>query len=79
MKKESINAKLSPPEIHLISNTQALVDGAAGVLEYDGCLVRISLGCLIVKFCGTGLTIRTLSAEKMTVAGCISGLEFESV
>lgn len=78
MKKELLKEKISPPEIHFISNFSAVIDGADGVLEYDGQLVRLSLGCINVKFCGSGLTIKTFSNDKMTVDGCIAAVEFES-
>ncbi len=62
--------------IEIISNTCALVDGCKGIMEYDENTVRLSLGKKSVCFCGSNLSIKSLSMEQAMVEGLIVNLEF---
>ena len=62
--------------IEIISNTCALIDGCKGILDYDDCTIRLSLGKKSVRFCGNGLSIKSLSMEQAMVEGCIVSMEF---
>lgn len=68
--------ELDTPHIELDSNGQAVVEGCRGIIEYDGNVVRINCGRLIVRFCGDRLTINALSQDVIMVSGSIVSLEF---
>ncbi len=57
-------------------NTEAVVEGCCGVLEYDGATVRIRTPGQIIRFTGHGLVIRCLTEDALVVNGCITGIEF---
>ena len=62
--------------IELNGNTEAIVDGCRGVVEYDESIIRLNTGKLIVRFSGTCLSIRTLSMNQAVVCGCIESIDF---
>jgi sporulation protein YqfC len=65
-----------PAHMEINGNREAVVEGCGGVLEYDDDVVRIRTHGQIVRFTGRGLTIRSLTADALVVAGFITGIEF---
>ncbi len=65
-----------PTHMEINGNTEAVVDGCKGVLEYDTDVIRIRTGRLTVRFTGRGLTIRCLTADALVVTGFLTGIEF---
>lgn len=65
-----------PTHMEINSNTEAVVDGCSGVLEYDTDVVRIRAGKLIIRFTGRGLTIKCLTEDSLVVTGFFTGIEF---
>lgn len=65
-----------PTHMEINGNTEAVVDGCSGVLEYDTDVVRIRTGKLVVRFTGRGLVIKCLTADSLVVTGYITGIEF---
>ncbi|MGN0468392.1 MAG: YabP/YqfC family sporulation protein [Acutalibacteraceae bacterium] len=65
------------PHTELDGTDQALVEGCKGIVEYNGCIVKINCGHVTVKFCGCDLSIKALSAGRISVSGKISCVEFE--
>lgn len=63
-------------QISLSGNREAVVEGCAGVLEYDSETVKLSLGKMMVQFAGRGLQIKCMTGESVIVEGYISRLEF---
>lgn len=63
-------------QISLSSNREAVVEGCAGVLEYDPMLVKLSLGKMMVQFTGRNLEIKCMTGESVIVRGYILGVEF---
>lgn len=57
-------------------NREAVVEGCSGVLEYNSQVVRIVARGRTVRFTGRGLTIRSLTADALVVAGFITSIEF---
>ena len=57
-------------------NREAVVEGCSGVLEYNSQVVRIVARGRTVRFKGRGLTIRSLTADSLVVAGFITSIEF---
>lgn len=69
-------AELLTPHIELCSNKEAYIEGCAGIIEYNSSLVRINCKDLIVKMSGTELTIRSDTADRISVSGNIISLDF---
>ncbi len=65
-----------PTHMEINGNTEVVVEGCKGVLEYDTDVVRIKTGKLIVRFTGRGLVIKCLTADSLVVTGFITGIEF---
>lgn len=57
-------------------NREAVVEGCSGVLEYNSQVVRVVTRGKTVRFTGRGLTIRSLTADALVVAGFITSIEF---
>ncbi|MEG1687926.1 MAG: YabP/YqfC family sporulation protein [Angelakisella sp.] len=62
--------------IELLQNRQAVVEGCKGVLEYSDCCIRLSGDKTIVRFCGSGLALRTFSSNAAIVEGSITSVDF---
>jgi len=65
-----------PTHMEINGNTEVIVEGCSGVLEYGMDAVRIKTGRLIVRFTGRGLIIKCLTADSLVVTGFITGIEF---
>ena len=65
-----------PTHMEINGNTEAVVDGCSGVLEYDTDVVRIRTGKLTVRFTGRELSIKCLTADSLVVTGFLTGIEF---
>ena len=65
-----------PTHMEINGNTEVIVEGCSGVLEYGIDVVRIKTGRLIVRFTGRGLIIKCLTADSLVVTGFITGIEF---
>ena len=64
------------PQIELLGNREALVDGCRGVLQYEDTVVRISTGRMIVRFTGQDLCICALQAGQIRITGTIAGVDY---
>ena len=69
-------AELLTPHIDLCSNKEAYIEGCAGIVEYNSCLVRINCKGLILRITGNDLTIKSDSTERISVYGTIISLDF---
>lgn len=63
-------------QIELLGNSEAVVEGCKGILEYDDAVIRIAIHKMQVKFSGTDLTIKSLNSESVIIQGVIGGIEF---
>lgn len=68
------DGELESPHIEISKNERAVVEGSRGIIEYDGSVVRINCGRLILKFCGRDLRIKALASDVLLITG-----EFVSV
>ena len=64
--------------MELSGNREAIVEGCKGVVEYDEGIIRLNLGKNIVRFTGTGLSIRTLTLEQAIITGNILSIDFSN-
>ncbi len=65
-----------PTHMEINGNTEVVLEGCGGVLEYDTDVVRIKAGKMNIKFTGRGLVIKCLTADSLVVTGFIMGIEF---
>ncbi|MGI5895739.1 MAG: YabP/YqfC family sporulation protein [Oscillospiraceae bacterium] len=63
-------------QIELLGNSEAVVEGCKGILEYDDNIIRIAIHKMEVKFSGIDLSIKSLNSESIIIEGQISGIEF---
>ncbi len=65
------------PKLEMVSNTEAVLDGCTGVLEYTQDVMKLACGKrLTVKFSGQGLEIKALNCETVKITGHIVSVEF---
>lgn len=84
--KEKLTQELEIPQaalrgvshMELSGNREAIVEGCKGVVEYDEGIIRLNLGKNIVRFAGTGLSIRTLTLEQAIITGNILSIDFSN-
>lgn len=72
----SAGALSKQAHIDLQGNREALVDGCRGVLEYTDSAIKINVGSGHVRFCGSGLELRSLAGDQAVVSGHIKTIEF---
>ncbi len=63
-------------QIELLGNSEAVVEGCKGILEYDDTIIKIAIHKMQVKFVGMELTIKSLNSESVIIQGKIGGIEF---
>lgn len=63
--------------IELSGNREAVVEGCCGVLEYDENVIRLNVGDAVLRLCGRGLGIRSLTADSVVIEGFILSLEYQ--
>lgn len=64
------------PHIEILGNSQCIVDGLKGIVEYTREKITINLGKYFVTFYGDALGINSFSPEGAIVEGNIISLEF---
>ncbi|MBQ3137129.1 MAG: YabP/YqfC family sporulation protein [Clostridia bacterium] len=69
-------SELLYPHIDLCSNKEVYIDGCMGIIEYNSSLVRINCKGMIVKISGDELSIKSDSAEQISISGNIISLDF---
>ncbi len=67
-------ANVSHMELH--GNSQVLVEGCGGILEYEAEVIRIRTGKMVTKFTGRGLRVRCMTGNSLIVEGFLTGIEF---
>ena len=64
------------PLIEAVGNRQVTVEGSAGVLLYENESIKLSVGRMVIAFCGRGLRLRSISGSCVEITGFISRIEF---
>ncbi len=62
--------------IEIDSNRRISVDGCKGILEYDECVIKLNTGRLVVRICGSELTVTALENEQAFINGNITSVDF---
>lgn len=74
---EDIIAYTAAPHLELIGNSECVVEGLQGIVEYTKDKIKIDLGKYCVCFVGDGLYINSFTHEGATVEGTIISVAFE--
>ncbi len=74
--RDDIISYTSQPHIEIVGNTECVVDGLKGILEYTKDKIKIDLGKYSVTFFGDELYINSFSHEGAVVDGTIISVEF---
>ncbi len=64
-------------QIILYGNTQAVIDGCYGIIEYSDSLVKINIGNKVLVFSGVDFNISDYTCSSITVRGNILNISFE--
>lgn len=65
------------PKLTVTGNRRLHIECHKGILEYDGGLITVNGGTVIVKIRGEGIEICSMSAEELLIKGLIAGIDFE--
>jgi sporulation protein YqfC len=65
------------PKLTVTGNRRVHIECHKGVVEYDGSLIAINGGSVLVKIRGEGLEIISMSAEEILIKGLIITIELE--
>lgn len=63
-------------QIEIISNREASIDGAKGIIQYDSEIIKINLGNKIVCFTGSDLVIKQFGDKNISIKGLIASVDF---
>ncbi|MEG0979596.1 MAG: YabP/YqfC family sporulation protein [Oscillospiraceae bacterium] len=62
--------------IELSGNSEAIIEGCKGVLEYSDDAIRLNIGKNEVKFFGTDLIVKSYFNEQVIIQGNILTIDF---
>lgn len=64
------------PQVTILSNTYALLDGCRGITEYDDGKITFSMGSLSVSILGNNLVIKNFGNDYAEIHGDFSDISF---
>lgn len=64
------------PYLELNGNTEAVVDGCLGVLEYTDTTIVLNGDACLLRFRGNALSLKAYSASQTEISGEFSAIEF---
>lgn len=67
------------PLIELRSNREAVIEGAAGIVEYNDTQAVINCKSFLLTFSGFGISLSYLSSDSIKVTGNFSGISFSAL
>jgi sporulation protein YqfC len=65
------------PKLTVTGNRRLHVECHKGIVEYDGSLIAVNGGAVLLKIRGEGLEIISMSAEEILIRGLFTAIEFE--
>lgn len=63
------------PHMELVGNRQIFLSRHQGVLAYSDTAIDINCGSLLIRVCGRGLQLLSMTAEEMRIGGIIEAVE----
>ena len=67
---------LNLPRLIFTGNRELYIENYRGIVEYSDTVIRLNTSECMVKVTGTGLGIKNIATEEITLAGRIKSLEF---
>ncbi len=64
--------------LEMSGNHEAVIEGCKGILQYDEDTIRLNTGLLVVRFCGTDLSIPSMQSDQTIIRGQILSIDFTS-
>ncbi len=64
--------------IEMHSNTEIVIEGCKGIVEYDTSIIALNLGKHIARFHGDSLEISNFSEQQAVIKGDIVSMDFSS-
>ena len=62
--------------MELANNTEAIVEGCTGILEYNADVIRINTEKYVIQFKGRSLTLKCMTQDSIIVNGYFFNIEF---
>lgn len=62
--------------LELLGDRRLLLEGHEGLLAYGDTLIDVSVGGMVLRVTGAGLTLRSMTERELCIAGRIDGIEF---
>lgn len=62
--------------IEFRGNTDVVIEGCKGIIEYEESCIALNLGKNIVRFCGADLEINSFSEEQAILKGTVVVMEY---
>jgi len=62
--------------IEISGNSEAVIQGCTGILEYDENRIRLNLGKRSLLFRGDDLVMKTYTAEEVIIEGAFAAIEW---
>lgn len=79
LKKNYMPALPNPhyePLIEIYSDREAVIEGCAGILEYNDSCVSVNCRCFVLNFKGFNFCIKSNSKDSITIYGKITEINF---
>jgi sporulation protein YqfC len=64
------------PKLTVTGNRRVHIECHKGIVEYDGGLIAVNGGAIVVKIRGEGLEIISMTADEILIKGFIVTVEF---
>lgn len=65
-----------PFNMEISGNTEAVIEGCTGILQYDETAIKLGTSRFVVSFTGRNLLIQSMVSGGAIVKGFITGIEF---
>lgn len=73
---EYIGGKMSGLRMNICGNTEAVIEGCRGVVEYSDKCIKLNTGRSILSFTGRGLHLKCMSEYSLILEGHILSIEY---
>ena len=67
------------PTVHITGNSEILIEGHKGILQYDNDIIKIAAKNMSISFLGQNLSLRTLNSENIVIQGNLQSVGFSQV
>ncbi|MDQ5983717.1 MAG: YabP/YqfC family sporulation protein [Eubacteriales bacterium SKADARSKE-1] len=71
-----LGSSLDSAHFEVNSNSEVIIEGCKGILQYDENIIKVNMGKMITAFCGRKLSVKCLNTDSLIVTGFITSIEF---